>query len=209
MGRKPAQPSTWPWERGLTLRNTIGRWLAAITVGGGLLAAGSPAIAAQAAPSLPAHALSTQQQARAAARNVSGMKAVPDAVGDESQICLTNAPSYCIKTNGAGNQVTITDVAADQGNFTVVEDGQGIHAWQDGNGNCLREGTGGVVKIENGPCNGNDFADFWSHAQGSTTWYNVSNNGIMYTKGHVTGDDVWAGQPPFPSGSYSKWNAPT
>lgn len=77
--------------------------------------------------------------------------------------CLTNATSYCIKANGAGNQVTITNVAADKANFTVVYDSDGFHAWQDGNGNCLREGTGGVV---------------------------------------------WAAQAP-PSGSWSKWNAPT
>ena len=144
--------------RGFTLRNAIGRWLTATVVVGGLLAAGSPAIAGQAAPSLATHALSAQQQARAAARDASGLKAVPDAVGDESQICLTNATSYCIKTNGTGNQVTITSVAADKANFTVVYDSGGVHGWQDGNGNCLREGTGGVVKIENGPCNTSDNA---------------------------------------------------
>ena len=135
------------------MRNTIGRWLAAITVGGGLLAAGSPAIAAQAAPSSATHALSTQQQARAAARDLPGMKAAPDAVGDESQICLTNAPSYCIKANGAGNQVSVTDVAAQKANFTVVYDSGGYHEWVDGNNNCLREGNNGIVKIENGSCN--------------------------------------------------------
>ena len=132
------------------------RWLAATALAGGLLATGSPAIAAQAGSSLPAHALSAQQQARAVGREVSGLKAVPDAVGDESQICLTNAPKYCIHTRGAGIQVSITNVAADQANFTVVFDVEGDHAWQDGNGNCLREGSGGVVKMENGPCNISD-----------------------------------------------------
>ena len=190
------------------MRNTIGRWLAAITVGGGLLAAGSPAIAAQAAPSSATHALSTQQQARAAAEDVPGLKAVPDAVGDESQICLTNDTSYCIKTNGAGNQVSITDVAAQKANFTVVYDSGGNHMWQDGNGNCLREGTGGVVKIENGPCNLSDYMDQWIHSQGSTTWENRITGDIMYTKGNDNGDYVWATTSP-PSGSWSKWNAPT
>jgi hypothetical protein len=194
-------------ERGLTLRNTMGRWLAATALAGGLLAAGSPAIAAQAAPSSATHALSTQQQARAAARDVPGMKAVPDAVGDESQICLTYATSYCIKTNGTGNQVTITNVAADKANFTVVYDSGGVHGWQDGNGNCLREGTGGVVKIENGHCNTSDNADLWYHS--GTTWYSNYNAYIMYTYGNVNGYKVWAGNPPFKAGSYSKWNAPT
>jgi hypothetical protein len=189
------------------LRKAIGRWLAAVTVGGGLLAAGSPAIAAQAGSSLSAHALSAQQQARAAAREVSGLKAVPDAVGDESQICLTNAPKYCIHTRGAGNQVSITNVAADQANFTVVFDVEGDHAWQDGNGNCLREGTGGVVKMENGPCNISDDSDNWYHNQGSNMWQNVYYGGEMYTKGDANGDYVWGGAPPL--GGYSNWNAPT
>lgn len=145
----------------------------------GLLVAGSPAITAQAA------------------------------VGDSGQICLTNAPSYCIKTNGAGNQVTITNVAAQKANFTVVYDTDGFHSWQDGNGNCLREGTGGVVKIENGPCQITDLSDRWYHAQGSTTWYNDASSHVLYTKGDVTGDDVWAGMTPLPSGSWGKWNAPT
>ena len=136
------------------------------------------------------------------------MKAVPDAVGDESQICLTNAPSYCIKTNGTGNQVTITNVAANKANFTVVYDSAGVHAWQDGNGNCLREGTGGVVKIENGPCNIRDATDLWYHSQGDTSWYNVSDDDVMYTKGRVTGNDVWTALTA-PSGAWSEWNAPT
>jgi hypothetical protein len=193
------------------LRNTIGRWLAAITVGGGLLAAGSPAIAAQAAPSSATHALSTQQQARAAARGVLGMKAAPDAVGDESQICLTNAPSYCIKTNGPGQQVQITSVASQKANFTVVYDHDGDHAWQDGNGNCLREGTGGVVKIENGPCNTNDLTDVWTRYDTSydpTTWYNTSTNDIMYVNRNVTGAYVFATGDPA-SGTWTEWNAPT
>jgi hypothetical protein len=190
------------------LRNTIGRWLAAITVGGGLLAAGSPAIAAQAAPSSATHALSTQQQARAAAEDVSGMKAVPDAVGDESQICLTNATSYCIEANGAGLAVTITNVAANKANFTVVYDSGGVHAWQDGNGNCLREGTDDIVKIENGPCNAGDLQDLWQHSQGSTTWYSRWSGQTMYVNSDANGDYVQTAVFP-PSGSWSKWNAPT
>jgi hypothetical protein len=190
------------------LRKAIGRWLAAVTVGGGLLAAGSPAIAAQAGSSLPAHGLSAQQQAGDAAREASGLKAVPDAVGDESQICLTNAPSYCIHTRGAGNQVAITNVAAQKANFTVVFDVEGDHAWQDGNGNCLREGTGGVVKIENGPCNISDDSDNWEHSQGSDIWKNVETGDEMYTKGTDNGDLVWASTGPGP-GAWINWNAPT
>ena len=158
------------------MRSTVGRWLAAIAMVTGLLVASSPASIAQAA------------------------------VGDSGHICLTNASSYCIKTNGTGNQVTITNVAADKANFTLVYDSGGDHQFRDGNGNCLREGTGGVVKIVNGPCMYVDPNESWSHS--GTTWHNYNDNAIMYTKGHVTGDDVWtAGTPP--SGAWSKWNAPT
>jgi hypothetical protein len=196
-------------ERGLTLGSTMRRWLAATALAGGLVATGSPAIAAQTTPSLATHTLSTQQQVQAAARDFPGMKAVPDAVGDESQICLTNAPKYCIKTNGPGNPVTITNVAANKANFTVVFDVETDHAWQDGNGNCLREGTGSVVKMENGPCDFGDPSDMWTRLEGNTTWYNQSNNfDIMYTNGPANGNNVWAKGTP-PSGSYSKWNAPT
>jgi hypothetical protein len=157
------------------------RWLTVIAAAGGLLIVSSPVTTAQAA------------------------------VGDSGQICLTNAPSYCIHSNGPGQQVTITNVDAQKSNFTVVYDSNGYHGWQNGNGNCLREGTNGVVKIENGPCNTSDATDFWGHGVGSTTWYNdFYKDNIMYTNGHVTGDKVWAGTvSSLPSGSYSKWNAPT
>jgi hypothetical protein len=197
-------------ERGLTLRNTIGRWLAAITVGGGLLAIGSPAIAAQAGPSSAVRALSTQQQARTAARGILGVKSAPDAVGDESQICLTNDSSYCIKTNGTGQQVQITNVDSAKANFTVVYDSDGFHAWQDGNGNCLREGTGGIVKIENGPCDINDATDVWFRFaySGNNIWYNYNSQDIMYVGTNVTGAYVFAAAS-LPVGSWDKWNAPT
>lgn len=188
------------------MRHAIGRLLTATALVSGLLAAGSPAIAAQAAPSLATHVLSTQQQARVAARNFSGMKAVPAGVGDSGQICLTSAPSYCIHANGTGNQVTITNIAADKANFTVVFYSSGLYEWQDGNGNCLREGSGDVVKIENGPCSLSDPTDAWYK-----TGTQISNEGdiaIMYTKGDANGDNVWA-DPDTPSGSWIQWNVPT
>ncbi len=155
------------------------RWLTVIAAAAGLLIAGSPVTTAQAA------------------------------VGDSSQICLTNAPSYCIHSNGPGNPATITNVDAQKSNFTVVYDTDGWHMWQNGNGNCLREGTGGVVKLENGPCSLTDLSDRWWHAQGSTTWYNDASNHVMYATGAANGAAVKAGATPLPSGSYGKWNAPT
>lgn len=190
------------------MRNTTGRWLTTVTAVGGLLTLASPAIAAQAAPSVMGHAVSTQQHARGVTPGVPGTKAVADGVGDSGQICLKNAPSYCIKANGGGNQVTITNVAADKANFTVVFDSMGDFEWQDGNGNCLREGTGGVVKIENGSCasNNNDTTDQWYYIMNQIS--NLKYTAIMYTTGDANGDNVWADSDP-PSGSWEKWNAPT
>lgn len=156
------------------------RLLTVIAAAAGLLIAGSPVTTAQAA------------------------------VGSSGPICLTSASSYCIHSNGPGQQVTITNDNAQKSTFTVVYDSNGFHGWQNGNGNCLREGTNGVVKIENGPCNTSDGADFWYHTQGSTTWYNdFYADNIMYAAGAGNGALVKAAPAPLPSGSYAKWNAPT
>ncbi|HTV99985.1 MAG TPA: hypothetical protein VMF87_06765 [Streptosporangiaceae bacterium] len=170
----------WSRERGIAVRNTAGRLLIAAAVVGGLLSLGLPAIAAQAAPA---------------------------GVGDSGQICLTNAPSYCIEANGAGNQVTITNVAADMANFTVVFQQNQYYEWQDGNGRCLREGNGGVVKIQNGSCaSGGGDSVLWAKT-GNLITESLTID-IMYTKGDANGDDVWATGTP-PSGSWEKWNVPT
>lgn len=91
--------------------------------------------------------------------------AIPTGVGDSGQICLRNSTSYCIKSNGTGAQVTITNYAPNYSNFTVVrtKTSEGFHfyQWQNGNGNCLREGNDFVVKIANGPCLNSDDTDWW------------------------------------------------
>ncbi len=151
------------------MRYPTGKWFAVATataVVSGVLISGSPAIAAEAAPSVATHALSTQQQARAVNATVSGATAVPAGVGTKGHICLKNASSYCIKTNGAGNQVTVTNDSANYANFTVVsKETSGsyvFYEWEDGNGNCLREGTHNIVKIESGSCAAlGDNTDTW------------------------------------------------
>jgi hypothetical protein len=155
------------------------RWLTVIAAAAGLLIASSPVTTAQAA------------------------------IGDSSQICLTNSSHYCIHSNGAGNPVTMTDVDSQKSNFTVVYDTDGWHMWQNGNGNCLRLGTDGVVKIENGPCSLTDLSDRWWHEQGSTTWSNDDPSlDTLYATAAANGASVKAHNPA-PSGSYAKWNAPT
>jgi hypothetical protein len=198
-------------EEGRYMRNTAGRWLTATAVVGGLLFAGSPAIAAQAAPVLTTQARNAQHQARAATPKVAGVKAVPDVVGDSSPICLTTNTNYCIKSDGPGNQVTITDYAPNVSNFTVVRIktivGITYYQWQNGNGNCLREGTNSQVKLEHGGCVSTDDTDWW-HLISGTSVENESTFDFMQIHGRpATGDGVFA-QATIPAGDWYQWNVP-
>lgn len=199
------------------MRNPAIKWLAAAAtasaVVGGLLISGSPAFAAEPAPSVATHALSTQQQARAVTATVPGAKAVPDGVGHKGHICLTYATSYCIETNGPGNQVTITKTSADYANFTVVyEVGSGDNInieWQDGNGNCLREGTQNDVKIENGSCAAPDpypNTDTWDLSDYHTV-VNLYYLDIMLVHKAADGFNVYA-YPSTMTGDLAQWNVP-
>ena len=119
---------------------TSRRWLTVIAAAGGLLIAGSPAIPAQAAPTGP--------------------------------ICLTHSTHFCLVSNGTGRQVTIDYTPGNWSSFHIVDSGTdpvtGATMWQfeNGNGNCLRAGTGNVVKIENGSCASTDGADWWIETNG-------------------------------------------
>ena len=157
-------------ERGITVRNTVRRWLIVIAAAGGLLIAGSSAIPAQAATSF--------------------------------HICLKSATSYCLQSNGGGNQVTITNNPANYSNFTSPRAGE----FQNGNGNCLRAGTNNVVKIENGPCVASDPADSWYAPPGQT--YRLASQlykDDMTVHGHVNGYNVWHINPG--SGDWFNWVA--
>jgi hypothetical protein len=171
------------------MRNPGRRWLATIAVVGGVLIAGSPAIAAQAAPG----------------------QAGPDVVGDSSQICLTYSVSYCIKSDGPGNPVTITNYAPNDSNFTVVRIktivGITYYQWQNGNGNCLREGTNQQVKLENGGCVSTDDTDWW-RALSENVVGNKSTFDLMLVRGTpATGDYVFA-YASIPAGDWGAWNVP-
>jgi hypothetical protein len=193
------------------MRNTAGTWLTAIAIVGGLFFAGSPAIAAQAAPALTTRALNPQHSARATTPEVAGLKAIPDGVGDSSQICLTHSVGYCIKSDGPGNQVTITDHAPDDSNFTVVRTKMigdlTYYQWQNGNGNCLREGTSFQVKLENGGCVDSDYTDWWYVVSG-TDIINEKYIDIMQIRGTpTTGDEVFA-YASILTNDWAAWNVP-
>lgn len=133
-------------------------------------------------------------------------QAAPSAVGDSGQICLKAHPAYCIHSNGAGNQVTITNNPADYSNFTIVFDRYQVVWWQNGNGNCLREASDGKVVIENGPCSGTaDGSQGWS--QDGDQFTNVAYYGTMFTYGAYNNYKVWA-YVNVPSGTLFDWKTP-
>ena len=175
------------------MRNTAGKWLVATAVVGGLLIPGSSALAAKTTPSNAAQS-------------------------SNANICLMNAPSYCIKTNGTGNQVTITNYSPNYANFRIARssaDGLGDYylQWEDGNGNCLREGTGNVVKIENGSCSNGDKTAWW-FALGifATEYGHVENQGygqFMLTRGAPTSGNKVFAYSSISSGDWAKWYVPT
>jgi hypothetical protein len=79
--------------------------------------------------------------------------------------------------------------------------------WQDGNGNCLREGISNDVKIENGPCASGDNTDWWAQDT-ATGLSNVYYAGIMQTRGDSNGYNVFAFMT-IPSGDWYQWTYPT
>ena len=135
---------------------TSRRWLTVIATAGGLLIAGSPAIAAEAGPAATSQVLTG-----------AGLEAVPAAAQAGYNICLTHATHWCLVSNGTGRQVTVDNTAGDWATLHTVRPGndpvtgQPMLQIQNANGNCLRAGTGNVVKIENGPCASTDGADWW------------------------------------------------
>jgi hypothetical protein len=197
---------------------------AAIAISG--LAVSGAAQAAANAPSHASSAIAAEAGSAAAAQVPAGHhpvqahqmavagRAGPKAVlsvlqaASSYHICLTNALSLCLQSNGTGNQVTITTNAADWSNFHTVrtraigKDTEG--QIQNGNGNCLRAGTGNVVKIENGPCAFSDPADWWIGPPGNLLESEQYPADYMLVHGNVSGFNVWHANPV--SGDWTQWS---
>jgi hypothetical protein len=173
------------------------KWLTAIAVGGGLLISASPAHATETAPTATAHG--------------AGVMAVPAAVGSKAQICLKNSSNYCLQSNGAGSQVTITNNSSNYSTFTVARIEDTVNGteyeWQNASGNCLRQGGSNMVIIKNGSCSASDRSDLWQAFQGRVQ--NDFTAQIMLVRGQPkTGNKVFAFSTT-PSGDWAKWNVPT
>lgn len=134
-----------------------------------------------------------------------GSAAIPAQAAPSEHICLKNDVSYCLQANGNGQQVKLTNVQANYSNFYIVGTRSGGQVqFQDGNGNCLRAGTGNVVKIENGSCVTSDPADWW-YAPANQVYRLVSlaYNDDILVHGHMNGYYVWHAEPV--SGDWYNW----
>jgi hypothetical protein len=182
------------------MRKNPGKCLTTVAIAGaavsGLLIFGSPASAAE-------HALT-------ATAHVAGVKVVPAAGSGKGHICLKSSSSYCLQSNGVGNQVTITNDSSKYAVFTISEwvssGGKVSYQWQNASGNCLRTGNGYTVTIKDGSCSLTDPADWWDAQDGylRDQYY----HDYMLVRGQPkTGNKVFD-YATVASGDWAKWSVP-
>lgn len=166
--------------------------LIVIAAAGGLLLAGSPAIAAEAGPA-------------ATAQDLTGQPLGSALQADPFHICLKNASSYCLRFVTAGNQETITNNSANYGNFHIAgSDGRGDYQIENGSGNCLRAANDHIVKIKDGGCVDSSGADFWyAPANHPYRVQSLFYGDDMLVHGTVNGFNVWHEIPQ--SGDWDNW----
>lgn len=80
---------------------------------------------------------------------------------DPFNLCLNLAEGECIKSNGAGSQVTIE--TSDVADFHVVltESGTNWEQLENAAGNCLREYADSTVGLAFGGCSSTNDAEWW------------------------------------------------
>jgi hypothetical protein len=183
------------------MRNITGTWLTGIAVVGSLLIPGSAAMAAQAAPSVLTHDVSTEQQPRVVTPKVPGLKVVPAGVSDSAvseanygpvQILTNDNNSVGITYPGIGEQATIT---SQPGTSYVIEEST-YFIIRNSNGNCLRmrDANNNYAVIEENGCRLGDHNErFLLNFTGNTvTFYNI---GTGYYLGEScpakNGNKIW------------------
>jgi hypothetical protein len=138
-----------------------------------------------------------------------GTPAQPAAAADPFHICLLHKPHFCLKSNGAGKQVTITNNSADYANFHTVREstylGSPAYQFDNGQGKCLRAGDTGAVKFENGTCANGDATDWWANpiVDGVSYLVNEGLGGDMLTHGAKNGYRVFCAGAT--SGDWASW----
>jgi hypothetical protein len=145
---------------------------------------------------------------------VAGVLLIPgspaNAAPAKGHICLKNSSSYCLQSNGVGNQVTITNNSGKYSVFTVkgpaiTINGVTTFQWENASGNCLRE-DGDMVTIKDGGCSATDPADSWGDNGGDLL--NEFFEHFMLVRGQPqTGFKVFA-YVTVASGDWAKWSVP-
>jgi hypothetical protein len=127
--------------------------------------------------------------------------------------CLRNTGSFhiCLNSQGAGHQIqteqdggsvwTQVDSRAIAGGFTAF-------AFVNGNNNCLREGTGNVVKLQNGFCTFDDDNYFIFEDNGRKVNLNYAPD-TMYVTNDTDLLNVWSGTVTAGDGKWANWMMPT
>jgi hypothetical protein len=139
---------------------------------------------------------------------LAGLAATPaHAATTTFHICLYNASTYCLQTNGTGQQVTITGSQFGYANFSkaaqkVCSGTNDCYQFKDGNGNCLRAADGNEVKIENGGCVASDDADWWIRS--NKYFISKAYSNYMVTLTNAGGANVY--HMSLISGTWGKWS---
>jgi hypothetical protein len=172
----------------------------------------APALAAAHAPATQARHLSEIHGFRTTGPVRHLTKAEQKRIGN-GPWCLTNSttPHICLQAEGPGNQVQTlqnTGTTWTVTNTEPISGGTGFLAYQvvNANNDCLRQGTGHVVKTQNGPCDSQADDSWWIFENsGHKTNLNYAPDN-MYVTNNTSGLNVWSGT--IPSGGWGNWKMP-
>jgi hypothetical protein len=175
---------------------TSRRWLTVIAAAGGLLIAGSPAIAA-----VPAAASTSSQAAQAA---VTPLSASPDVTG--AQIYLTHANVYGWTTHANNAQLTI-DVRPATGFYLTATSNPYFFKIHASSQRCVEAEGNGDTRVILTDCqqgNGNQEWEAVSY-NGGCTLQDEANGHYATVYNDASGKPIWESDPP-PSGSWVTWS---
>jgi hypothetical protein len=143
---------------------------------------------------------------------IATLAATPAHAATTFNICLKNSSiGLCQKSNGTGNQVTISRFFNEWADFHELRQNQCVgtyycYQFEDANNDCLRAGTSQVVKLESGSCGLSDRSDWWVRVGDYfESWY-YYNTGypFMLTLSDESGLNVWHRS--LTPGTWAKWS---
>ena len=175
---------------------TSRRWLTVIAAAGGLLIAGSPAIAA-----VPA-AASTSSQATPAAGAL--LSAAPNLTGE---ICLTSGSGYCWSTNGNNAQLTIQASGGTDFYLTATSDNGWYKIHVANSSHCVEGEGGGNTAVIATDCAQGSINQRWGAAQyrGGCALENEASGLYATVYNDTNNKPIWESNGTT-SGSYLAWS---